>query len=131
VRKSVKIGLFVTILVFASMVLWFSAHTDDYDPRNLQYVCWKHGFCKIDPQRAIGVMLHDPSAASIVVGKTKGQLAEKFGFTTPLDQASPYLQSCYRGSGFAGKDVAFLRRSDWMVVFADGKVANLVLVKGC
>jgi hypothetical protein len=107
-----------------------ATYPDKYDPKNIHYVLWKWGFVSIDRDRALGTMTHD-NADPLVVGKTKSELIRRFGYLRSINEASPYLRDyCYYGSGRGGKSVGFLRETNWMVVFENGKAVELVLCKG-
>lgn len=106
-------------------------YPSDSDPKNIKYVLWKAGLYKINLDIAVDTMVGDAARDKMVVGKTKTQLRNRFGYLlTPAD-ASQYLRDCYGNSYWKGRNVLFIRNSPWMVVF-DGDIAtNLVLVKGC
>ena len=76
-------------------------------------------------------MIDDVHRGDLVIGKTKGELAQKFGYVTTLDEASQYIKYCYDNSDYRGKQVLFLRRSNWQVVMKDARALEIVLVKGC
>jgi hypothetical protein len=87
---------------------------------------------------ALSGMTHDTWAVRLVQGKSKDELTKRFGKTRTLLQARPYDQFCYAASGTvgelgvpaAGHEVVFLRDSDWMVIFQNGRAVDLVLCKG-
>ena len=76
-------------------------------------------------------MIGDASHEKLVLGKTKAQLREKFGYLSTLSEVSPYLSGCYQNSGWKGRDVLFIRKSPWMIVFNGDEATELVLIKGC
>ena len=111
--------------------VWKWTYPSDGDPRGLPYVAWKAGIWPMDLDRAAGVMIADPSRDELVLGRTKSELRETFGYLTGPAVASAYLRGCYERSEWRDRDVLFIRKSPWMVVF-DGEIAGqLVLIKGC
>ena len=76
-------------------------------------------------------MIGDAGRDKIVVGKTKAQLHDRFGYLVTPGDASPYLRGCYQNSSWKDRGVLFIRKSPWMVVFDGDLASNLVLVKGC
>lgn len=101
------------------------------DPKNIRYVSWKYGLYRMNLDTASETMIGDPSRDKIVIGKTKLQLQNRFGYLlTPVD-ASQYLRGCYQNSPWRDRDVLFIRKSPWMIVFDDDRAVNLVLIKGC
>lgn len=47
---------------------------------------------------ATGTMIGDAGSNKLVVGKTKSQLRDRFGFLLSPAAASPYLRTCYQNS---------------------------------
>ncbi len=136
-KMAVIIVSAATLLVVG--ISWLALYPEEYDPKNMHYVLWKHGLSEhINLDNAVGGMTHDTSAVNIVKGMSKEQLNHRFGFIRTLDQVTPYLRECYKLSGTAGelgvpangKEVVFLRNSWWMVILDDGKAVDLVLCKG-
>ena len=74
-------------------------------------------------------MSHD-APDKLVLGKSKDQLEQRFGFLTKPEDVGPYLDGFYKTSWMNGKDVLFIRHSPWAVVFENGKASDLILVKG-
>ena len=85
----------------------------------------------MDVDRAASTMIGDRYRDRIVLGKTKEQLRDRFGYLTNLSEASPYRRGCYFLSGRTGKEVLFIRNRDWMIVFDGDRATELVLIKGC
>jgi len=104
---------------------------DPEQATSVRYWAWKHGLAKMDLDQAVIEMVNDPGRDSIVVGKTEPELQTKFGFTLPVDQASSYVQYCYKNSPYTTSHVFMLRHSNWMVLMRDGKAAQLLRVSGC
>ncbi len=121
----------ITIASMVSVIVaWLVVYPSTNDPRNLRYQLWKMGLAKIDLDVATGTMVGDKASNNLVLGKTKNDLKRKFGILLTPDEAGPYLRQFYRQSTWNNQDVVFLRSSNWMVVFNEGKATNLVLVKG-
>ena len=133
----VGVGLGV-LFSYAYFIHRVKAYPDGYDPKNIDYVLWKHGLNQnMNLDNAIGAMTHDTWAVRLVQGKSVEELKHRFGFLRALKEARPYDQLCYtngsvgeRGIPATGKEVVFLRDSDWMVILEQGKAADLVLCKG-
>ena len=121
------------LLLFALLVVagaWQVTYPSD-DPKNIRYQLWKAGLPIVDLDRATGTMIGDAHRDELVVGKTRAQLEEKFGYVLTRDQVAPYLRGCIQTSPWKDRNVLFIRSSPWMVVFDGDKATDLVLVKGC
>jgi hypothetical protein len=131
----VAIGMMFSFGIF---VFWVTAYPEEYDPKNIDYVLWKHGLNKnMNLDDAVGAMTHDAWSERLVVGLTKAQLKTRFGEVRTLKEARPYLQGCDNNQAVgelgvhpAGGEVVFLRNSDWMVILESGRAVDLVLCKG-
>ncbi len=131
-RKVVWATALVVLALFAVTVLsWELTYPSDSDPKNIKYVLWKTGLYRMNLDLVTGTMIGDPGREKLVVGKTKSQLQERFGYLLSPAQASPYLRGCYQNSSWTNRDVQFIRKSPWMVVFDGDKASELILVKGC
>jgi len=126
------------LLSFAYFMHWVKSYPEGYDPKNIDYVLWKHGLNKnMNLDNAVGAMTHDTGAVLLVEGESVEDLKKRFGFVRSLKEARPYDQLCYTNGSFgergipaAGKEVVFLRDSDWMVILDKSKTVDLVLCKG-
>lgn len=121
----------VVLIFIAAPVVWILTYPSASDPKNIKYVLWKHGLYRMDLDSASGTMIGDANREMLVLGKTKVELREKFGYLSTLPEASPYLRSCYENSDWKGADVLFIRKSPWMIVFSGDRATELVLIKGC
>jgi hypothetical protein len=115
----------VTVFLVSYVLLYPSP-----DPKNMRYVLWRAGFHTMDPDTAVEIMVGDVHPEKIVLGKTREQLRGRFGYLSTLAQASPYLQDCYSSWHSRGKEVLFIRTSQWMIVFDGDQATELVLCKG-
>ena len=120
----------IIAMAAVSLSIWKLRYSDA-DPKGLRYVCWKAGICRTDLDSVMDTMVGDANRSSLVVGLTRENLVKRFGYLVEVKDASPYLRSCYEGSDWHGREVAFLRKSSWMVVFDRGRAVELVLIKGC
>jgi len=127
----IRIPLIITAALFVFFLGWALTYPSSSDPKSIQYVFWKHGLYKMNLDLATGTMIGDANRDKLVIGKTKAQLRDKFGYLSALADASEYLRGCYQSSGWKGMDVLFIRQSPWMIVFVKGKATQLVLIKGC
>jgi hypothetical protein len=115
----------------AVVIGWILTYPSESDPKNIRYVLWKSGLYGMNLDTATGTMIGDAGREKLVVGKTRAQLRETFGYlSTPAD-VSQYLRDCYQNSTWKDRDVLFIRKSSWMVVFDGDKATELVLIKGC
>jgi hypothetical protein len=92
---------------------------------------WRHDLWKRDKDRALSIMTHAPEPDRLVIGKTRGEIAEKFGPLTPITEASAYVRNCVSQEELTSGNSAMLRHSEWMVTFSRDKAVRLTLVKGC
>jgi hypothetical protein len=130
-RATRRVVSIVVALMLAVIALWALSYPSESDPKNMRYVFWKVGLLRMDLDRAAGAMIGDRGRDKLVLGRTKAELRDKFGFLLSPAEASEYLRNCYESSDWKGEDVMFIRRSDWMVVFKGDTVTELVLIKGC
>ena len=118
----------IPLLLVAS---WAALFHDDYDPKSIQQILWRHDLWKIDKDRALSIMTHAPDPDSLVVGKTRSEIAEKLGPLTPMSEASAYVQSCASQEELSSGNTMMLRHSEWKVTFSGDRAVRLTLVKGC
>ena len=123
--------IFTLAIAFIAVGAWLWTCPSPTDPKNIRYVLWKAGIYKMDPDTAAETMVGDAGRDRLVVGKTKVQLQNKFGSLVTPAAASPYLRGCYQGSPWKNRDVLFIRKSSWMIVFDGERATGLVLIKGC
>lgn len=128
-----KIAWATVVLAFftVAFVGWELTYPSESDPKNLKYLLWKTGLYRMNLDSVTATMIGDPGREKLVVGKTKSQLQERFGYLLPPADASSYLRSCYQDSSWKNRDVLFIRKSPWMVVFDGDRATELILVKGC
>ena len=122
----ILLTLLATLLV--AFAAWMLAYHPESDPKGMKYVLWKLGIYKMDLDLATGTMRGDAGRNRLVFGLSKAQLRERFGYLLTLPEASPYLREYYEKSAWKGRDVLFIRRSQWMVVFDKDRAVELVLV---
>jgi len=139
VLQGVSLVALGVILALGAFMTWIKWYPSDEDPKNIDYVLWTHGLNKnMNLDHAVAGMAHDAGAANLVKGLSKDQIKDRFGYTLLIQQATPYLQGCYKnthspgevGTIPAGKDVIYLRDSPWMVILDSGRAVDLVLCKG-
>jgi hypothetical protein len=140
--KSIAVGLALVVvgvlLSSAFFISWVKNYPNGDDPKNIDYVLWKHELNQnMNLDDAVSAMTHDTWAVELVEGKTLEQLHSRFGLIRTLKEARSYDQFCAtngsvgeRGVPALGKEVVFLRESDWMVILENGKAVDLVLCKG-
>jgi hypothetical protein len=121
-------GVFAVVFVFVAA--WVLTYPNG-DPKNIKYVLWKAGVYRMNLDTAADTMMGDSGRNKLVVGKSKDQLRDKFGYLVTPANASQYLRGCYQNSDWRSKEVLFIRQSPFMVVFDGDRATDLVLVKGC
>jgi hypothetical protein len=110
---------------------WVGTYPSDGDPKNIKYVLWKRGLYRTNLDVAADTMIGDASRDTLVIGKTKAQLRERFGYLQTAAEASQYLRGCYQDSAWKNRDVLFIRNSPYMVIFDGDRAVELILIKGC
>lgn len=125
-----RVATLVVAFSIAIVVLWTVIYPEP-EPKSIKYVLWKHGLYRMNLDAATDTMIGDSNSEMLVLGKTKVELQEKFGYLSTLSEASPYLKGCYENSHWQGADVLFIRKSPWMIVFSGDIAKELVLIKGC
>lgn len=109
-------------LFFAVVVGWALAYPSESDPESIKYVLWKNGLHGMNLETTAGTMIDDRSGEKLVVGKTRAQLREKFGYLSKPAEISPYLRGCYQDSARKDKDaLLIIRQTSWMVIFDGGR----------
>ena len=129
--RPVRIVIIILAFLFIVIGTWVLAYPSDSDPKNIKYVLWKAGLYKMDLDLAAGTMIGDANRNKLVLGKTKMQLRDRFGYLLAPADASAYLRGCSQASPWKGRDVLFIRQNPWMIVFDGDRATDLVLVKGC
>jgi|SRR5581483_4809018 len=130
-RSHILVGLIVVLAVVLFFGGWAMIYPSPSDPQNMKYVLWKAGLYRVGLDRATAAMVGDRDRDRLVLGRTKAQLRNKFGYLLSPKDASPYLRGCYQSSPWKSKDVLFIGDSSWMIVFDDDKATSLLFVKGC
>jgi hypothetical protein len=120
----------VFAFLFVVIVAWVLVYPDG-DPKNIKYVCWKVGLYRMNLDTAADTMIGDAHRERLVIGKTKEQLRNRFGYLLVPADASQYFRGCYQNSGWGNKEALFIRQSPLMVVFDGDRAKELVLIKGC
>jgi hypothetical protein len=119
------------MFLIAVVIGWAAIYPSDSDPKNIKYVLWKNGLYGMNLDTATGTMIGDGNREKLVLGKTRAQLREKFGYLSKPADVSQYLRGCYQTSAWKDGDALFIRNGPWMVVFHGDKATELVLIKGC
>ena len=79
------VALALTFFI-AIIIGWTVTYPSDSDPKNIKYVLWKNDLYGMNLDTATGTMIGDGSREKLVIGKTKVQVREKFGYlSTPAD----------------------------------------------
>jgi hypothetical protein len=126
--KQVVIVLAIGLCCVALLVVFSRDPAVDLSVR---YLAWKHGLVRMDLDRATEEMNLDVHRETLVIGKTRQQLNQQFGYTSSLEQATPYVRSCVFNSPDYKSEIVQLRRSNWVVVMRGGRAAQLKSVEGC
>jgi hypothetical protein len=125
----IAIGILISLSAFAA---WVKMYPEDVDPKNIDYVLWTHGFNQnMNLDHALDAMTHDKRPESLVLGLSKQQIEERFGFVQAPDQ-NP--RGCHAWGPPAslgeGKESVSLRDSRWVVLLHHDKAVDLRLCKG-
>ena len=76
-------------------MFWLKNYPNADDPKNIDYVLWKHGLNNnMNLDAALRAMTHDRWPIERVAGLSKQQLEERFGYIRTVDSASG-LRGCY------------------------------------
>jgi hypothetical protein len=126
-----RIVIIIIAIVLVFVAGWVLTYPSAGDPKNIKYVFWKAGLYRMNLDVATDTMIGDASRNKLVVGKTKLQLKNRFGYLLTVAETSQYLRGCYQSSPWNDREVLFIRQSPWMIVFDGDKATNLVLIKGC
>lgn len=125
------------LLSCCAFMFWVSACPNADDPKNIDYVLWKHGLNNnMNLDAALRAMTHDSWPILRVAGLSKEQLQNRFGYIRAASE-NPGAGSCYPDvlnmslrAHPSANEVVSLRNSLWMVALEDGKAVNIVLCKG-
>src|SRR6266851_682763 len=91
----------LALTFFIAIVIGLAAtYPSDSDPKNIKYVLWKNGLYGMNLDTATSTMIGDGSREKLVIGKTKVQLREKFGYLSTPSDVSQYLRGCYQTSAW-------------------------------
>src|ERR1700685_2283719 len=125
-KSRIRIAALALTFLAAVIIVWALSFPSDADPKNIKYVLWKNGLYEMNLDAATNTMIGDGNREKLVIGKSKVQLREKFGYlSTPAD-VSQYLRGCYQTSAWKDRDALFIRNSPWMVIFDGDKATELV-----
>jgi hypothetical protein len=130
-RTLIRFGFAAVLLMCLAIICWQALFHGPVDRKDLRYQAWKHGLYPFRIESALETMVADPDRNSVVVGRTASQLASRFGYVLPINQAPQYDQFCYENSPYRGQSVLILRSSNWMVLMENGRAKDLILIKGC
>jgi hypothetical protein len=121
------------LLSCGAFLAWIKMYPQDVDPKNVEYVLWTHGLnLNMNLDHALDAMTHDRWPERLVLGSSKAQLQQRFGYI--LTPEEPHPRGCYAWGSPAslgeGKETVFLRDSRWAVLLDHGKAIDLRLCKG-
>jgi hypothetical protein len=119
------------LLLALGLAVWQVMYPGPYDDKSLRYRAWKIGIPLLTQDQGLETMVIDPHRNDLVIGKTEVQLAKRFGYVTPMDHASDYVQYCFKNSPYWGREAIVLRNSAWMVLMKNSRAYDLVPAKGC
>ena len=76
-------------------MFWVKNYPNADDPKNIDYVLWKHRLNQnMDLDAALRAMTHDSWPVRRVAGLSKEELEKRFGYIRTFDSA-PHLRGCY------------------------------------
>ena len=115
--------------VLLIVLCWKALYPDYYDPKNIQYVMWKHGIGSIDLDRAVAIMPHARWSEQLVIGEDMDGLRKRFGFLRSPNEENSHLRSVALSQRQDGEQVVFLRDSHYAVYLSNGKATRLLLIE--
>ncbi len=128
--RFVMVGVLLSGFV---LLFWLRNYPNANDPKNIDYVLWKHGLNEnMNLDAALSAMTHDASPVQQVAGLSEEELAKRFGYIRAFDPKSP-IGGCYAAESVRhpkSSEVVSLRNSPWIVTLQDGKAIDIVLCKG-
>lgn len=127
---------FVTVgalLSWAAFLFWLRNYPNADDPKNIDYVLWKHGLNEnMNLDAALRAMTHDSWPVQRIAGLSDEELKKRFGYIRAPDPTSR-IGGCYSAESIrhpAADEVVSLRDSLWIVTLEHGRAVDLVLCKG-
>ena len=121
----------VVIFILAVVALWAATYPQDGDPKNIKYVLWKH---RLNPWMNLSVaaetVVHDRNRELLIVGSSKEDLRQRFGYMTATSTRSAYFQKCAALNPKEHDDALYLRQTDLIVFFRDNLAIKQFLCKG-
>jgi hypothetical protein len=129
-KKCKRIVLLIFVLIFIFVCGWNFIYPSFIDLKNIKYILWKNGLCRMDIDTATAAMIGDTARDELIIGKTKAQIQNKFGILMPPAEAAPYYKNYYENSPWKSMEALYIDHSPWMIIFEKGKASNLILVKG-
>jgi hypothetical protein len=69
--------IFVIVVAVLFFGGWAMTYPSSSDPKNMKYLLWKAGLCKVSLDHATTAMVGDRNRDELVAGKTKAQLRDK------------------------------------------------------
>jgi hypothetical protein len=114
---------------------WNAMYPAESDPKGVRYILWKEDILPMNLDKAADTMMGDADRDSLVIGKTKQQLQDRFGFILPIRKSTIglyFIRYCEPIDGWKANDDIFTIRDTWWVVhFAAGKAVDMRVAKGC
>jgi hypothetical protein len=124
-----KRTLYFTAFIALFFGLWWATYPDQYDSKNPHYVLWKYHLAPMNLDRATANVGIDPDRNSMILGRTKAELTQRFGYLKTPFAVRPYLRD-YCLAFRPNADAMFLRNQDMMIVFRDESAIEVVTCKG-
>jgi hypothetical protein len=126
-RKILVLAAVASIAVGGAWVYLCATSPDD-SHHSLQYRRWKDG--RIPFREGFkGAFMADPDKGSIVLGRTRAELARVFPPLTEGKKNEKYWGEFYTQFR-SGDEFVWLWGSNWLVVLRDGKAIHLHYLKG-
>jgi hypothetical protein len=127
----VGVGVFLSCSAF---LFWLEAYPNADDPKNIDYVLWKHGLnANMNLDAALLAMVHDSWPVARVANLSKEQLEKRFGYIRSMDTATQ-LGHCFSSQLLnhpKANDAVSLRNSLWIVTLENGKAVDIIYCKCC
>ena|ERR1700688_3107637 len=126
--KSLARVVALTLTFFVAVtIVWVLTYPSESDAKNIKYVLWKNSLYRMNIDTATGAMIGDASREKLVVGQTRAQLRERFGYLSTLAEVSTKRQNSYSLRGveiIPGSTNAYFRAKPTNVTASKLPIAN-------
>jgi hypothetical protein len=93
------------------------------------YILWKAGVRPMDLDRVAQISIASGDYLSLLIGKTRTQVLDRFRVLTPVADASPGTRWQLAHSDYSNKQGVFLRHTPLFIVFEGDTARACILLK--